>query len=390
MDKPPRGIRLPEDEPLFREPSDDNTISPTTVTPAVECYFRVPTIWVGEEPELDPENGFNQRVYLEVAFEMSLKAGIGIRVLRDGTFLFDFSSWDLAPLVEIPGYRHPGPGVSHRLPVESEKAVQASEDYAVIRARAMNVHQACMATSVQLITKASHQMGIPVDAMNTLKGYTFSDAGSFRDSETEVSTMARNVTSKRYTDPNNYSFSRRAFDLAIVRKSFEILDQILLMSDLALLKMIETVYVAAHRFSERRSGEAVVVAWTVCEQLLSTAWSLLLDESKKMCRMTRKRKDKLEGRDYTASVMTEILEINGRIDYELYGRLEVARKARNNWVHRTLEPNSLEVSESIRAALDLLFNFKGIRLHLSLTGPSPGVPGLNVWHWERIKAQGQP
>ena len=58
MDKPPRGIQLPEDEPLFREPSDDNTISPTTVTPAVEGYFRVPTIWVGEEPELYPENGF--------------------------------------------------------------------------------------------------------------------------------------------------------------------------------------------------------------------------------------------------------------------------------------------------------------------------------------------
>ena len=87
--------------------------------------------------------------------------------------------------------------------------------------------------------------------------------------------------------------------------------------------------------------------------------------------------------------MTEMLEINERIDSELYGRIEVARKARNNWVHRTLEPKNLEVSESIRAALDLLHEFKGVCLHFPLTGPSPGVPGWNAWIWERIKNQAQ-
>ena len=389
MDKAPRGVRLPEDEPLFREPSDDKTISPDTVSPAVEGYFRVPAIWVGEEPSLDPENGFNPQVCQEVVFEKNLNAGIGIRVLRDGTFLFDFSSWELAPQVEIPGYRHQGPGIPHRLPVVSEKAVQASEDYAVVRARAMNVHQACMATSVHLITGGSHQMGYPVDAMNTLKGLTFNEGGRFRDSDTDVSTMARNIANNRYKNTDNVSFSRRVFDQEIVEKSFEILDQILLRSDMTLLQMIESVYVAAHRFLERRSGEAVVVAWTVCEQLLLVAWSSLLDDTKSSGRMTGRRRKKLEGRDYTASVMTEMLEINERIDSELYGRIEVARKARNNWVHRTLEPNNLEVSESIRAALDLLHEFKGVCLHFPLTGPGPGVPGWNAWIWERIKNQAQ-
>ena len=389
MEKPPRGVRRPEDEPLFRAPSDDKTIKPDTVSPAVEGYFRVPSIWVGEEPCLDSEKGFNSQGYLEVVFEKSLNAGIGIRVLRDGTFLFNFSSWGMAPQVKIPGYRHPGPGISHRPPVEYAEAVQASEDYAVIRARTMNVHQACMATSVQLITRGSHQMGYPVDAKNTLKGLTFDVGGRYRDSATDVRKMARNVANKRYKIPNNHLFSRRAFALEIVEKSFEMLDQILLHSDLGLLQMIETVYVAAHRFLERRSGEAVVVAWTVCEQLISEAWSSLLDDSRSLERMTGKRRDKLKGRDYTASVMTEMLEINGRIDYELYGRIEVARRARNQWVHGTLEPNNWEVYESIRAALDLLHKFKGVRLHFSMTGPSPGVPGWYVWHWEKIKDQGQ-
>ena len=389
MVKAPRGVRKPEDEPLFRKPSDDPTIAPDTVSPAVEGYFRVPAIWVGEEPSIDSESRFNPQVHHEVVFKKTLSAGIGIRVLRDGTFLFDFSSWETAPQVKMLGYRHPGPGEPFRLPVESEEAEQAAEDYAVVRARAMNVHQACMATSVELITGRSQQMGLPVDATNTLKGLTFDVGSRYRESDTEVSALARNVVNKRYKNPRNISFSRHVIELEVVEKSFEILDQILLKGDMTLLQMIESVYLAAYRYLERRSGEAVVVAWTVCEQLLLAAWSSLLDETKSLGRLTGRRRKKLEGRDYTASVMTEMLEINGRIGYELYGRIEVARKARNDWVHRTLEPNNSEVSESIRAALDLLHKFKGVRLHFSLTGPGPGVPGWGVWHWERIKNQGQ-
>lgn len=58
------------------------------------------------------------------------------------------------------------------------------------------------------------------------------------------------------------------------------------------------------------------MAWGVCEQLLSTAWKALLADTKAASRMTRERSRKLEGRDYTASVMTEILELGMRIDYE--------------------------------------------------------------------------
>ncbi len=390
MAKAPRAARLPEDDPLFKKPTDDPTIQPDTVSPAVEGYFRVPVIWVGEAPSLDPENGFTPQVYREVVFERSLNAGIGIRVLRDGTFLFDFSTWEMAPQVEIPGYRHPGPGIAYRRTIESAKAVQDSEAYAVVRARTMNVHQACMATSVRLIAGRSLQLGHPVDAMNALKGLTFNVGGRYRESATDVSALAKNVANKRYKNPRNISFPRNIIELEVVEKSFEFLDQILLKSDKTLLQMIESVYFAAYRYLERRSGEAVVVAWTVCEQLLSAAWSSLLEDTKSLGRMTGKRRDKLQGRDYTASVMTEMLELNDRIDIDLYGRIEVARKARNDWVHKTREPNNSEVSESIRTALDLLHKFKGVRLHLSLTGPGPGVPSWDVWIWERTKNQGQP
>lgn len=71
----------------------------------------------------------------------------------------------------------------------------------------------------------------------------------------------------------------------------------------------------------------------LCEQLISHAWRKMIDE---ICdpaaggeRMPKDRRSKLNGRDYAASVKVEMLEMNGRIDNDLYRMLQIARKARN-------------------------------------------------------------
>ena len=253
----------------------------------------------------------------------------------------------------------------------------------------MNVHQACMATSEQLLKHRSAQMGFPIDAMNTLKGLTFEGSVSYREDATDVHSLARNATNNRYKISRERLFTRRVLELEVVKHSLELLDQILFANDSALILMIDLLYAAARRYAERSSGEAVVVAWAVCEKLLSSAWNSLLHDAKSSGRMTNRRREKLEGLDYTASVMIEMLEINNRIDYDSYLVLERVRKSRNRWVHNMREPNNLEVSEAIRAAQDLLQRIKGVRVLLSLTGPGPGVPGWYIWHWERIKKQRQ-
>ena len=92
-----------------------------------------------------------------------------------------------------------------------------------------------------------------------------------------------------------------------------------------LVHMIDSLYGAARSFSGRRSGEATVVAWAVCEQLVFRLNSLLSD-NKDEGRMPGKRRKKLGGLDYTASVKIEILEMNDRVDNVLYD-LEVARQS---------------------------------------------------------------
>ncbi len=108
MEDVPFGFRRAEDEPLFIKPCDDPAIEPDRVSPAVEGYFRIPAVWIGAAP--DPANArvLRPSVHHAVVLRKDLSCGIRVRVRRDGTFLFDFSSWAHAPTVTIPGYRRPG------------------------------------------------------------------------------------------------------------------------------------------------------------------------------------------------------------------------------------------------------------------------------------------
>ena len=126
----PKGTRHAVDEPLFGQPSDDPTIRPDTVTPAVEGYFRIPAVWIGEKPDDASVLKLNPSIHHAAVVEKDLRSGIKIRVQRDGTFLFDFSSWEHAPQIVIPGYRTPGPGIDHHAPTETADAVSKSELYA--------------------------------------------------------------------------------------------------------------------------------------------------------------------------------------------------------------------------------------------------------------------
>ena len=365
---------MPEEElPLGATP-DESILKQNTQTSAIEGFFRVPAIWVEHRPDPVSVRELNLPVHHEVALEKQLDSGITVRVQRDGTFLFDFKKWSLAPQVVIPGYKAPGQGIPHRLPAETDKVLQSAENFAINRAKVMNVLQACLATSEQLLKGREELMGIPVDAQSTLKGQTFEDAVSYNEVAADLHSLARNAANDRYTVSPNRLLSRRVVELEVVEHSLSLLDQILLDDDLALIHMVDSLYGAARRYTERRPGESVAVAWAVCEQLLSFAWNALLESANAAGRMPGKRRKKFEGRDYTASVMVEVLEITSNIDFSLYGHLEAARKSRNDWAHSLKEPNYRDVYSTFGAAQGLLRNFKGIRLRLALTDPGPGVP----------------
>ena len=136
-----------------------------------------------------------------------------------------------------------------------------------------------------------------------------------------------------------------------------------------------------------------MLAWGACEQLVSILWTSLIKEAKATAsdngNVGGERRKKLRGRDYTASIMVEMLENNGKIPHGLYRELEIARKTRNKWAHEMRVPKPSEAHLCVRAARSLLKVTKGIELTLMM-GSRGAVPVCHIWGWHDVQANGGP
>ncbi|MBD8531692.1 MULTISPECIES: hypothetical protein [unclassified Massilia] len=391
VDNRPYGFRDPNNEELYTTPRTDfKNVTPDGVSAAVEGYFRFPAIWLGIALEDEQARFFDPKLHHEIVYRRDLSCNIKVCAKRDGTFLFDFSQWPLAPIVRIPGYEHPNE--MYRIPPENEKQRKLADSYGVLRAQVMNVHQACLSTAEERLFGIYAPAGVPVASQNTHKSLSFDEAHGYHDNVYDMHALARNVANNK-DNVSKPALHRRVVDLSAIDLSFTLLDNILRTGDSGIVQIIEAVFIAARRDSEGRSGECVMLAWGASEQLVSILWNRLIVESKKDKDIGEKiggeRLKKLRGRDYTASVMVEILEMTGKVDSELYRHLEIARKTRNKWAHEMRMPKHSEAYVCLEAARRLLKLALGIDL-LIQSGGSGGGPTWWIWGWERTLRNGGP
>ena len=382
MDKPPYGYRDPKKAALFSQPSDDPSIVPDRISPKVEGYFRIPAIWI--EQSVEHLSGRFERLtaHHDTIVQMNLSCGIEVRALRDGTFLFDFSKFSLAPTVIIPGYQIPSSSIGHRIPPDHTKNEELAETYALIRSQILNVHQACLTTAESVLKRRSATMGFPVTSWNTNKLISLDDIPQYFNDSEDVHSIARNFLNNRL-GPHNFSeVPRRILEKDVVEKSLLLLDNILSKMDIKLIRIVESIYLSESRRSERRLGEAIMLAWNSCEQLISILWKNYLrsadDRENNKHVINKERFKKLVGRDYTASVRIEFLHLLGIIDKDQYRKIEIARKARNKWAHEMKDAKDSEIHISIRAAESILLTHLHIHIFVN-TSHRGGVAQWPVW-----------
>lgn len=388
MEEAPRGVRRPEEEELYRGPNTDPLVQTDMVSPAVEGYFRLPAIWVGEMPASGLVIGLNPQVHHQVVMKQTLKAGIEVWVQRDGMFLFDFSRYSLAPQVIIPGFRKPNANGPYRRPVATEEAERQAEEHAILRAQIMNVHQACLTTAERIVMRRSAMMGFPITSWSSHKALTLTTSPSYYDDTENLHALGQNTLNNKDHVKRDAPLGRRTIELPVIAYSLTLLDDILLRNDAGVIQVVEGAYMSACRSRERRYGESLVLAWGVCEQAVSREWGKMINSAgeDQRGRMPKERRDKLKGRDYTASIMIESLELLGRISHDLYRSLEISRKARNKWMHEMRVPKESEVSVAIRAMEQLLLSAWNINLQLQ-TGGRGGVPQWGRWIWNQFQGR---
>lgn len=362
--------------------SEQRYRQPDRTSPTVNGYFRIPAIWVGERPPPEQVRLLNSNIHHQTIIRRDLRCGLKARVQRDGLFAFDFSGWHLAPSVVIPGYDVPVEqgSMGIQVPKAHYQAEQKAAESIVFRAKVLNVHQACFTTAERTIFGRGAMMGFPVHSREMHHEISLDAPLSYSHNIELPRSMSESVLNNAYNINWPSAPGRRVIEIEVIERSLDQLDEILTRDDPRLVEIIEAFYVASIRGGETRLGEALTIAWAACEQILSIAWKRLLDVAGTKPEnppMNKGRRAKFNGRDYTASVIIEILALNEQLDSKLYSKLESARKARNRWAHDMAPPTSIEVHAALSSLEQLLNQVLDVQLRLqhgAETGAFPQWP----------------
>ena len=351
-------------------------IEPDRVNAVVEGYFRIPAVWIGSAPA-NPAVETGMLLGRQIVYKATLSCGIDAYAMRNGLFLFDFLRSRIGEVVRVPGYERPAT-LPYTPPRSYSVAEAKAEQVSLLRAQIMNVHQACLISSEYVVKCRSAAMGFPITAWSTLHSLGITHPVPYHDDVEGVHALAMNVLDGKYASAF-VPGQRRVLEVEVVANSFESLDTVLSLEGGRYIPIVEAAYQSACRSMELRSGESLAIGWTACEQLVSDEWKQLLASNDvgrpDGAKITRDRKKKLLGRDYTASVMVEMLELHGRLTDGLYKNLEIARKARNNWAHDMAIPSGGDTFACQQAIQELLAR-KGIQLWLQ---PGFRGPGGAAW-----------
>jgi hypothetical protein len=346
---------------------------PPRYTSAVTAYYHISPIWVGETPS-DRELQHPQRAHLaKDVYQQEFTSGIRVRVRRDGLFVFDFSVWEPGSPVQIPGWSS-APGEKIPQHVLEAEAVAEAHLYQCIEA--MNAHLACLNSAYGFCQHA---------ALPIIQIITPSDYLSMRElqddrllSELRPFWCPTHTYIERYANFYMNGALRRSlhtFHMETVQKSFELFDQVIASNDADILKIVNLLYRSARYYSDHDFSNALILSWSACEKLLCMLWDDFLNSKNdqyggKEKFINRERRDKLTGRDFTASIVTEMLSLSHELSFELYKDLNEIRQARNRWIHTLHQTSAEEAILSLRTAQRFLERVRGIKLGITISRSS--------------------
>lgn len=377
----PKAYRDEQNPDIYRDPANLGKLEPDRVPPVVQGYFRIPAVWIGEEPETGSKS-FNHSSFSAVVVHKKLACGIFAFALRDGTFMFDFTNSKFAPVTVVPGFSYPDAPKPWTIPPENSEQYWLAEKRAILRSRLLNVHQLFLSDAERSVDKTSAAIGYPISPWNMIEGISRHVIHRNREISDRMRELSGRVLNMHYEVERPEMFNRRVLSKACVERSFELVDELALRDDEPLVTILEEAYKISWHNLEGRFGESINSGWTACEQIISKLWLMNLHDHG----ITGARKKKLLGVDYTVSQKIEFLSMAGVISDEEYSNLEVARKARNKWAHEAKHPKReaiQKVSHVLQALIERQFGFK---VSLSSVMYS-GTASFPYWTFEKYRAR---
>jgi hypothetical protein len=341
-------------------------VSKKLISNAVGYYLR-PTVWVIDAPtmaggDIDPRSLDHELL------RVTLNCGVVAGVQRQGLFVFDFTNW------------RPGRAIgddSTNPPFDEIARVQLN------RVEVVNAHLACLYSAISTLQNfcLEKMSAAPEDLIYK---NSIDDSGmSFGNPIVMALALAPYPGTYPGGIPRSFDWRLNFRMLTIQRKtietSFEHLDQIIAHPSGLALSLSALLTQAAVLYESHNYSLSLVISWTLCERLLFARWAEVLQDNRRRefngqlpNFITGKRMEKLTGRDFTASVVSETLSLLDRLPFELYENLERVRKARNSWVHGLESITRDEAARAFDTSQRMLAEVLKVELNISLSSRIKG------------------
>lgn len=330
------------------------------------AYYHWPGLWVGGAPEFaDPRDRrspveANLGEITEQVFRTTLHSGITAKVLREGRFVFDFS--DCAPAA-IPG----------------DVAMSFDDTTAVMlrRTTVLNAHLACLYTALARVERFAVTKMV-VTPVNLIGSTTIDDEGwGASDAQIIYLLQADSPASYNHLSPASADwrlFHRTVISLETVETSFQLLDRLLRHSSGEAAGLAELYTKACKSYEDHDYATSLTVAWTITEHLVQVLWDRYIQRNRERTAdgerftfINAQRRARLTGgRDYTASIISEVLSLLDELPFDLFERLGQVRSDRNAWLHDLRPVSRAAAGTAIDVARQTLGFVEGIELEAPL------------------------
>lgn len=107
-------------------------------------------------------------------------------------------------------------------------------------------------------------------------------------------------------------------------------------------------------FIKHQTREALTSAWISIEQTIDHIWQKVVIEDAKKINIQNRRKF-LDSQQWTSAHKIELLFQRTIFHSSSYEHLSIARSARNDFIHKGLPPNQIQVENALKALIDLLY-----------------------------------
>lgn len=290
-------------------------------------FYHWPPIWLGADEEAiglahsaDPNT--------EV-FANTMRCGVIAKASMKGVFVFDFSNW-------------PGGAI---------KSIGVWEEPVLARMRFMNLFLACFYSVTfrkqrrtmekMFIDFSSYAFARELD-LNPLRfGCDMRQAAVIQANEAE------------HIKPCPWHL---IVTLGVVSEAIELTDAAVANKSSDAATLGELLLYAFELHDSGKYEASHISAWTIAERCLNQIWRSCLDEAERQYSdsagdpmekfINSVRRQRLTGRDFTASIVSEILSLNGLLPFEQYKLMCDVRQKRNDWLHKL---GTIDRSDSAKA-----------------------------------------